>query len=289
MEEEPKDQAEETPIPTGEDAPPVEAVEEAEAPAPSDDELADALVEKPKEQKGLKKRFRELTTKITTLEAEKDAAYWKGKAEALELVRRSAPQEEPKKPEAPPPVILPPKPRKEDFKDADGDEDPDAYYEALVDWRADAKFKEREAVAAFEAKQAAERSEADKIKDWFDAAEAKYPDFPTRERMPNLAISPAMADAIMDSDKGHEIAYHLGKNPAEAARIAKLSPVAAIREIGKLEDKLSKLPPKTITNAPPPIKPVEAGAATTVDPSEMDPADFQKHERARCAKEGRLY
>ena len=34
---------------------------------------------------------------------------------------------------------------------------------------------------------------------------------------PNLTITPQMADIITDSTVGHEIAYHLGKHPEEAA------------------------------------------------------------------------
>lgn len=46
-------------------------------------------------------------------------------------------------------------------------------------------------------------------------------------------------EAIMDSDVGEKLAYHLAKHPDEAERIKKLSAYAQIRELGKLEDKLS--------------------------------------------------
>jgi hypothetical protein len=46
-------------------------------------------------------------------------------------------------------------------------------------------------------------------------------------------------EAIMDSDVGEKLAYHLAKNPDVAERIQKLSAYAAIRELGKLEDKLT--------------------------------------------------
>lgn len=46
-------------------------------------------------------------------------------------------------------------------------------------------------------------------------------------------------EAIMDSDMGEKLAYHLAKNPADAERIQKLSVLGQIRELGKLEDKLS--------------------------------------------------
>jgi hypothetical protein len=52
---------------------------------------------------------------------------------------------------------------------------------------------------------------------------------------------------------GEEIAYYLGKNKAEARRIAGLTPVAMIREIGKLEVTLKAA---SKSNAPAPINPL---------------------------------
>lgn len=48
--------------------------------------------------------------------------------------------------------------------------------------------------------------------------------------------------AIIESDVGHRVAYHLGKpeNHAEAERLMELSPRALHREIGKLEAKLTE-------------------------------------------------
>ena len=53
-----------------------------------------------------------------------------------------------------------------------------------------------------------------------------------------------------------DIAYYLGQNIPEARRIASLSPIAAAREIGKLEARFSGPPQKTTTKAPVPTNPV---------------------------------
>lgn len=54
-----------------------------------------------------------------------------------------------------------------------------------------------------------------------------------------LPTKGALYEAIMDSDMGEKLAYHLAKNPAEAERIQKLSVFGQLRELGKLEDRLS--------------------------------------------------
>lgn len=54
-----------------------------------------------------------------------------------------------------------------------------------------------------------------------------------------IPVKGPLFEALMDSDVGEKLVYHLAKNPAEAERIQKLSVYAQLRELGKLEDKLS--------------------------------------------------
>jgi len=56
---------------------------------------------------------------------------------------------------------------------------------------------------------------------------------------------PIVALGIRDSEVGHEIAYHLAKNPSEASRIAALGNIEQAREFGRLEGKfMNSTPPK---------------------------------------------
>lgn len=88
----------------------------------------------------------------------------------------------------------------------------------------------------------------------------QYADYDVVAKNPNLAITEAMARVIRESDAGPQIAYHLGKNPTEAARIAVLSPEAQAFELGAI--KAAILSPKTAPKVPAsPIKPVTAVAA----------------------------
>jgi hypothetical protein len=61
------------------------------------------------------------------------------------------------------------------------------------------------------------------------------------KRWPSLPMSRSrfpMAHAILHSEQGPDIAYHLGKNPAEAERISKLAPALQLVELGKIASKL---------------------------------------------------
>jgi len=141
------------------------------------------------------------------------------------------------------------------------------------------------------AKQQAEIMEAyaeseEKVRD-------KYDDFDQVARNPNVPITEVMAEAIYASDVGPEVAYFLGSNIKEAARIAKLSPFMQAKEIGKIEAKLASDPPvKKTSNAPAPISPVTARSTgstshDTTDPrsvKSMTTSQWIEAERARQMK-----
>ena len=102
--------------------------------------------------------------------------------------------------------------------------------------------------------------------DLFSAGAEKYEDFEEVVRDDSVKITPAMRDAIFeldDLDTQTELAYYLGKNPKEALRISRLSPIRQVSAIGKLEATLSTKPApvKRPSAAPAPINPV-SGAET---------------------------
>jgi hypothetical protein len=105
-------------------------------------------------------------------------------------------------------------------------------------------------------------------------AREKFSDYDAVARNPGIRITEEMAEVIRDLDSGPEIAYHLGKNPAEAARIAALSPHRQAVELGKLEVIVTS--PKPIPKQPPaPVQPVSGIAAGgSKDPGKMSPAEY---------------
>lgn len=161
----------------------------------------------------------------------------------------------------------------------------DAYLEALADWKAEAKFAEvqnrqREQTAK-QAEQEELRTRQEKQSDLLRNGEAKYEDFEEKVTSDKHVYSQPAYLAILESDISHDLIYHLASNPEEAEAISKLSPYAQAKEIGKLEDKLSSKPPKQISKAPDPIKPVTAGKANDGKISDDLPIDEWMKRRAK--------
>jgi hypothetical protein len=108
----------------------------------------------------------------------------------------------------------------------------------------------------------------------------------------DIIFQPEILDTIKTSELGPEIAYHLGKNPDEAAFIASLPATRALVELGKLESKLIPVKPAIkASKAPDPIKPV-AGASgkVTLDLNSKDvPIDefMRRRREAEIAKNKR--
>ena len=133
-----------------------------------------------------------------------------------------------------------------------------------------------------ESKQQQEQTETAKsklVRDWAErSAEAEDEHEDYAEKVGDLQPTTPWAIAIMESDIGPKVAYFLGTHLKEAQRIIALSPVSQIREIGKLEAKLSAQPeaPKKPSQAPKPISPV-TGAAESGTSALGEPMPFEKY------------
>jgi hypothetical protein len=116
-----------------------------------------------------------------------------------------------------------------------------------------------------------QRATADRVA----AGQAKYQDF---DSVINDGLAPFLTPhlhaALVDSDMGHDVAYYLGKHPVDAERIANLHPVAAAREIGRLEAKLLHTTGTATSAAPDPITPVGSRAKASKDPGQMTDAEY---------------
>ena len=223
---------------------PTEVVEERSEP-----EIEKEQEEKPKANPKLERRFSEITKQRE--EARKEAQQERQAREALEarlavLERQPAPQA-PKVDEEPQPS---------QFNDAF------EYAKALAEYTADQRSGEMRRQDA-EAKQAQERQKV--IETWaskVQAAKASMPDFDDIVASSDVVVNDDIRDAILESDVGPQILYHLAENDDVAKRIAGLSPKQALREIGKLEARFevkeTKPEPTPITRskAPAPINPL---------------------------------
>lgn len=216
------------------------------------------------EPTGAEKRIRRVIAERE--EAKRDAAYWRGKAEA------GGAKPEPTHAAAPPPIPL----------TAEAYEVAGKSYDDLLIDKAAAKIREENAAVArateeVRRREASERSQATFMERINRAAESD-PDLMTIVQDRTLPINTAMAEVIRESEHAPKLLRMLSENRAEALRIANLSPLASAREIGRMEAKVAAdptpAPPKRITQAPEPIKPLAPEGALEVDMEKMPIEDF---------------
>lgn len=205
-------------------------------------------------------------------DAERDAAYWRGVAESARQQPNSTDRQPADEPVA--------KPNVADFADYE------TFIEAIADWKADQKVREALQQTEVRASQTKQEQEAREVaKTWAsrqDAARNRITDYDAVVGSSSVTIASAVSDAILTSERGPDIAYHLAKNPAVVARLNSLSPMAAAREIGRLEAALEKPSTRQTTPAPEPAHISRPSRTQTSDPAQMD------HERYRemRAKQG---
>jgi arylsulfatase A-like enzyme len=110
-------------------------------------------------------------------------------------------------------------------------------------------------------------------------AEEKYPGFTARVNSPELpplqVINQAAYEAVVNSDNFADVANYLASNPAEVYAFQNLTPVQAVREITKLEIKLSSKPSPSTEQVPTPSE-VGGTAESVKDRSKMSTADWMK-------------
>jgi len=139
------------------------------------------------------------------------------------------------------------------------------YAKALAEFSTEKALAERDRQVAQareqEAQQKIIQSWAQKVQD----AKAELPDFDDLVASSDVVVNNAVRDAILESDVGPRILYHLAENNDLAKKIASLSPNAALREIGRLEAKFEAKPetkqtaPVVRSKAPAPIQPIRGG------------------------------
>lgn len=226
--------------------------------APEENNQADTA-EQPEEHrvpKGVQKRIDRLTRERYRLQGE------------LEAMRRQA------QPEAKPQHAAEDAPKAEQFSSYED------FLEAKAEWKAEQKVAEVLGRQQQNAKQQSERAEQTKLqRAWeskVDAALEIYDDFEEVALAPDVPISGPMMEAILRTDKGADVAYYLGKNRAEAEKIARMDPFSQAVAIGRIEATIARPAAKKATSAPPPISPVGARSAPVKDPEKMSTEEWIK-------------
>jgi len=103
-----------------------------------------------------------------------------------------------------------------------------------------------------------------------------------------IPTSPAMAEFIMEvSDRGPELVFALNADPENALRISRLSPLAAAREMAKLEASLPEDKGKKSSSAPTPPKLPKGGSESpTKRLEDMSPAEYRAFRNEQDKKAG---
>jgi chromosome segregation ATPase len=219
--------------------------EEAEAEAKQEGER--------KQNPKLERRFSEITKQRE--EARKEAQAEREARQALEA--RLAALEKQQQPQQ---VVADAEPQPSQFSDAF------EYAKALAEYTADKRLAERDRQLA-EAKEAEKRQEV--IQTWakkVESAKAELPDFDDIVASSDVVVNDDIRDAILESDVGPKILYHLAENEDIAKKIAGMNPKAALREIGKLEARFEAKPeaekstPIVKSKAPAPIQPLRGSS-----------------------------
>jgi len=201
-------------------------------------------------------------------QAEREAAYWKQQAQSAQ-------------PAAAPKVA--------DFASHD------EYEQAMLEYRIEdgvnrglSKTAEQQATKFT---QQAQTAAAETYNQRVSEAVTRIPDFVEVVSKSDAPLSPALQEALMDSEKGPELVYHLAKNPAEVDRLNSMSVRQMDREIGRLELSIGAKaappppPPARTTSAPPPIKPgSQASAPANTDPNKMNQTDFEAWAKANGSR-----
>lgn len=221
--------------------------------------------------------------------------------EAIER-RLAEPPPAPPPAAAAPPAPEPPTP----FPNRAAFDTPDAFDTAVQQWHAaetaritreTVRTEQQRAAAEAAAQRQREAEEAGQrqqreandrmLADW-NGRRAKaletMPDFAAVAERADVTISPPMAAAIMQIESGPEVAYHLGKNPAEAARIAALPPLNAVFELGRIAAALAAPKPPAVSRTADPIRPVGAVAPAVVPAlADMDMDSYAAKRQAALA------
>ena len=251
-----------------EEAPQEPVVEGKEQSEPEQEQKEATATEERKPNPKLERRFSEITKQREA--AREEARKEREAREALEARLKELESKVNPAPQAAP-ADVDAEPQPSQFEDAF------EYAKALAEWSADKALRDRDAA---EAKRKQEEAEAAKNREWADRvakAKAELPDFEDMVASSDVVVSNEVREAIMESEVGPQLLYHLAENPEVAESLAKMSAIKALREIGKLEAKLEKSEAKpevkTVaakSNAPAPISPIKATSAATDVPVNAD-------------------
>lgn len=164
-------------------------------------------------------------------------------------------------------------------------DDDDTYFKARMQYE-NAKNSLRDQHMQREKKIAEEASRAEEM---LARGENKYEDFnevvaPLLDK--SFPYNEGVQAALLDSVQGPELVYILGQNLDAARKISSLPPVKAIKEINKLELRLSARKKARRSQAPPPPQKLQRGTPSTKNIGKMSQGEFEAYYKNNIEKSG---
>jgi hypothetical protein len=227
-----------------------------------------------KPKRGFKKRIDKLNAKLS--EAQAQAEHWRQQA-----LRGQNPEEKPIE-------------ATQSAQVSKSEPNPDDYETSTEFYRAHARWAAQEEIKAVKESERQEklRQEAESKKTTFHSKVQEFQktceDFEdVIADVDDIQMSPAISQAILESDNGPELMYELAKNKEEYARMCALSPFDAVRALGRFEARMSKSEePKNVdvkktTKAPAPVAPVAAKSSVVSKSIYDENVGYKDYERLR--------
>ena len=190
----------------------------------------------------------QINKRIGKITAEK----WEAKREADALKKQLAElQQKPAEPETAPTL------EQFDFDDA-------KYQAALIQHKVDQGLAQATDALRVEQQQAQVQEQLNNVTQVFNAKVAEFaaskPDY--AEVVGNMPELPGdTIQAVMAMEKGPEVAYFLGQNPAVADQVASLDPISAAIQLGTIQANLSQTKTVKPSSAPEPQETLKGGGA----------------------------
>lgn len=248
-----------------------EAVEETLEPVDDDTQSEPKEAEKEANQEGERKQNPKLEKRFSEITKQREEARKEAQNERqarVELEQRLAALEQQRQPQQQSYVDSEPQPSQ--FNDAF------EYAKALAEFSTEKALAERDRQVAQQREQEAQQKIIQSWAQKVQEAKAELPDFDDLVASSDVVVNNAVRDAILESDVGPKILYHLAENNDLAKKIASLSPNAALREIGRLEAKFDvkvdtkQTGPVVRSKAPAPIQPIRGGQGKADIPISAD-------------------
>lgn len=255
---------------------PAEPVEKAEQSEQPEAEKEATPTEDKKSNPKLEKRFSKLSSERdqARLEAQREREAREAlEARLRELEQKATPQEVVSEDKEPQPT---------DFADAF------EYAKELAKWSSKQALLNRDKQLAEEKAQLERKKIIDTWTQQVEKVKAELPDYEEVVESADVAVPDYIRDAIIESDVGAKILYHLADDSDFAKKLVEMTPAKAIKELGKLEAKFEASPKteseKSVvvkSKAPAPISPIKGGSS--VDVGDINAMSYKQYREARLA------